>query len=101
MSNQLTAQQWGLCIGQKIRNIEGLWPDSILYGVREKINKEIVLCAENNIRYIGKYSKPILRTLDQMTEKEKEEFSNLFLNKKKAFFIFYRRGFCSLLHICG
>lgn len=86
MSNQLTAQQWGMCIGQKAVANDGV--SGIIEGYR---------CGYVFLKYTqfnrGRFYKtseikPILRTDDQMTEKEKAEFSSLFLNKKRLSLFF-------------
>lgn len=69
MKTKLTTQDWALCIGHKLI-IDG--GDS--YIIEEVGRGHLHLKGLNNMKVVPTFCKPILRTLDQMTEEEKNEF---------------------------
>ena len=75
MSNQLTAQQWGLCIGQKAVANDGV--SGVVEGYR--YGYILLKYTEFNAGRFYKTSeiKPILRTLDQITYEEKLELMSV------------------------
>jgi len=74
MKNELTVQDWGRLIGQKVQTPDGIKK------ISEVRNSTIMCELENHFArrcYKRNYCKPILRTLGQMTEEEKIVFADI------------------------
>ena len=82
----LTAQQWSLCIGQKATAEFHSWFLStmkpytgIITGVYTDEMQVLHIVLDYKIHGGSLNTKPILRTLDQITEDEKKEFAKKFI----------------------
>lgn len=83
MKKELTIQDWGLMIGQKVRVNYCKWynrefpHDTTLNGLHPGFKNEVVLHVNSADHPIGSDCKPILRELEQITDEEKKEFIKL------------------------
>lgn len=69
---------WGLYIGQKVCCQK---KQDVILGLTTTTSNQVLLHCQNNIYNTSFLDcQPILRSLDQMTDDEKEEFSKVFLD---------------------
>lgn len=82
MNKQLTPQQWGMMIGQKVSITRGT---ASLVKIIKCVRSDFIETSSVNSEiqdgtfqwYPVEYCKPILQTLDQMTEEEMIEFKSM------------------------
>jgi len=80
MKKELTTQDWGMMIGREVQCGEEMGSNSVfsLAGIYEKLNGDLILTSQKDGHYGAFICKPILRTLDQMTEEEMNQSLKFF-----------------------
>jgi len=76
---ELTIQDWGMMIGKKVQFIEYTGEKGIgfLTGITKDIHRTPSLWIDYDYEFDLDSCKPIMRTVDQMTEKEFQEFNKI------------------------